>query len=227
MTHYNDLANCDYFPILEAGPLLAVGWLEPGFEYAQGDPGQEFYKRLKTLLQEPWTPVFFMGPHKCGMCHYDHFYSHLNLFVPGKQVTYAAPQGIVHYVAAHNYCPPAEFCRAVENCPEMGSLEYFEALYANGWPREHEPYDSEASYKAEQLQRWVYKASGDALVARIEAYRAENGEWPATLEETRELAPPEAFWHYEVVDQSFRLELCEGPETTIHLKWEPKFRDWI
>jgi hypothetical protein len=39
---------------------------------------------------------------------------------------------IAHYILAHNYAPPAEFCDAVLRCPPMSSPEYFEAIVKNG-----------------------------------------------------------------------------------------------
>jgi len=47
----------------------------------------------------------------------------LNLFVPGTGIVYVAPKLILHYIDAHEYQPPAEFCDAVLACPPMGSVE--------------------------------------------------------------------------------------------------------
>jgi hypothetical protein len=55
-----------------------------------------------------------------------------NLFVPGENCIYLAPSMIVHYIDKHNYEPPAEFWRAVLNCPDMRSDSYKQALLANG-----------------------------------------------------------------------------------------------
>ena len=59
-----------------------------------------------------------------------------NLWIPGKDVIYVAPELIVHYIEAHAYRPPDEFCKAVCRCPDMTSAKYSRALESAGWPRE-------------------------------------------------------------------------------------------
>jgi DNA-binding LytR/AlgR family response regulator len=54
------------------------------------------------------------------------------LFIPYGGRTFAAPEGITHYISAHWYLPPDEFVQAVTACPEMRSAEYGQALAANG-----------------------------------------------------------------------------------------------
>jgi hypothetical protein len=39
---------------------------------------------------------------------------------------------IVHYMNAHGYLPPSEFCDAVMACPPMQSMPYLKALRAAG-----------------------------------------------------------------------------------------------
>jgi hypothetical protein len=136
MTYIEDLAPCRYFGEILGARLLAVGWLEPGFDYPRGDPGQEVYEKLKRLLREAWQPFTFHGFHVCGLCTHDGYRSSGNLFVPSRGVTYASPGGIIHYIEAHEYCPPREYCDAVIACPGIGSPEYFESLRACGWPQE-------------------------------------------------------------------------------------------
>jgi hypothetical protein len=50
------------------------------------------------------------------------------IIIPGDQVIYAAPGGIVHYVESHGYLPPLPFIEAVKRSPACGSPEYQEAL---------------------------------------------------------------------------------------------------
>ena len=45
---------------------------------------------------------------------------------------YAAPVAVVHYIAAHWYCPPQIFIDAVLACPQMASMEYKKALLDSG-----------------------------------------------------------------------------------------------
>ena len=105
MTYFADLSPCTYFsgkhPV-----LLAVGWLQHDREYPLGDPGQELYERLKKYQKGSWQPGIFRGGHRCDFCRYDGFYSHSNIVVPGRGVTYVAPEGILHYVGCHRYLPP-------------------------------------------------------------------------------------------------------------------------
>jgi hypothetical protein len=228
MSHFDDLVPCTYFKMLPAGPLLAVGWLEREQSYSKGDPGEEFYERLKDLIDAAWQPIYFMGGQRCRLCRYDGFYSHTNLFIPGSRATYVAPEGIVHYVAVHDYCPPAEFCEAVRNCPDMGSLPYFEALRANGWLGEFlKPEERAQAWQAERRQRQIIQADGDALVARVEAYFEAKGQWPTALEEAREHAQIIDFWRYEVTGGSYCLELDARSDRGFLLRWSPDIRFWI
>jgi hypothetical protein len=48
--------------------------------------------------------------------------------VPGTAEVFAAPGGIVHYIADHSYLPPEAFILAVMTCPDCGSSEYLDAL---------------------------------------------------------------------------------------------------
>jgi hypothetical protein len=228
MSHFDDLAPCTYFDSLPTGPLLAVGWLEPEESYSRGDPGEEFYKRLKELIDGAWQPSHFRGWHSCRLCRYDGFHSYKNLFIPGSRVTYVAPEGIVHYVAAHDYCPPDEFREAVKNCPEMGTLPYFEALCSNGWSGEFaQPEERELAWKAERSQRQIVKADGNALVARVEAYYQAKGQWPSALAEAQKHAPTIDGWRYEVTDESYRLELDARSDRGFLLRWDSDLRFWM
>jgi hypothetical protein len=59
-------------------------------------------------------------------------HSSKNLFVPCGELVYVAPLLIVHYMNAHGYGPPLEFCQAVLACPPMRSMEYRKAFLASG-----------------------------------------------------------------------------------------------
>jgi len=131
MTFYRDLDACDYIfgrDLSEAATsrLLAVGWLSASKDYVQGHVPQLERYRLETLLETAWQPVAFMGFHTCEFCQQaDSIY---NLFVPGREVVFISPEGILHYIDVHQYLPPREFLSAVIECPEMGSDAYFAAL---------------------------------------------------------------------------------------------------
>ena len=133
MTFFADLSPCTYFDGVGLPPLIAVGWLESGHTYAVGDPGKQIFTRLQEFQRSEWQPVSFRGGHSCTLCRYGGSGSHKNLFIPGPHVTYVAPEGIVHYINAHGYLPPAEFCQAVVRSPGSDTAEYFAALRALGW----------------------------------------------------------------------------------------------
>jgi hypothetical protein len=142
MAHYRDLATCDYVGSGLTSPCLAVGWLEPGHDFTRGDVSAEFFERLCRLLVEPWSFVAFAGVHHCEFCRFsgggsaafkNYRISGVGngiLFVPSGSTIYLSPTSIAHYVDAHGYCPPAEFQKAVMECPEMGSQAYMQALFA-------------------------------------------------------------------------------------------------
>jgi hypothetical protein len=75
------------------------------------------------------------GFHRCDLCLYTSEKAGTkNLFVSGEQRVYVAPELILHYMNAHHYRPPEEFCAAVTVCPPMGTPEYRRALLAAGGP---------------------------------------------------------------------------------------------
>jgi hypothetical protein len=198
MAHYVDLSHCSYFPGLAVERLLSVGWLEVGFDFRRGDPGEAVYSRLKELLKEPWEPGQFMGGHNCQFCRYDGFYSYRNLFIPGAAVTFVAPEGIIHYIATHEYCPPAEFCDAVLACPEMSSARYFEALRSCGWSQELASGPEEVvRWRARRRKIETLKAIGNLLVCRIEEYREINGRLPLALSDIGDPLLIPGTWKYE------------------------------
>lgn len=219
MAHYHDLAPCGYFPMLRIDHLLAVGWLEPGFLYQRGDPGGDIYSALKKLFEVPWQPVQFTGGQSCQFCRYDGFYSYRNVFMPGTNVTYVAPQGIIHYIAVHGYSPPAEFCDAVLTCPDMGSPDYFEALRSCGWQQELAQPSQAALRRAKRRKMEVLKALGNVLVAQVEEHRETTGRLPAGLAELETPAHQGGTWRFELIGQGYSLRLTPTASSGIELYW--------
>jgi hypothetical protein len=230
MAHYHDLAPCGYFPMLRIDRLLAVGWLELGFEHHRGDPGTAVYAALKKLLEDPWQPVEFLGGQSCNFCRYDGFYSYRNVFIPGVNTTYVAPQGILHYIAVHGYCPPAEFCDAVLACPEMGSPAYCEALRSCGWQEElAQPLEQATRWRSKRRKMEVVKAMGNVLVAQIEQHRETAGRLPWNLAELEALSPEGGTWSYELIGQGYALSLTPMENKGVELRWtsrSPEFWQW-
>ena len=140
MTYYRDLDVCDYiFGRSRSGPRLtaasaarlrAAGWLSVSEAYVRGNIGQQERDRLEALLRKAWQPVFYKGCHTCELC--SEARSIYNLFIPGREVVFVSPEGILHYIDRHQYLPPREFLDAVMGCPEMGSQAYFAALIQAG-----------------------------------------------------------------------------------------------
>jgi hypothetical protein len=91
-------------------------------------------------------------------------------------VTYACPNGIIHYIACHGYQPPPRFCEAVLNCPAPDTAEFFAALHTNGWP-EPRPADPEmiAIRRIEEASAAFHRLAQAKLVA-LDARRVANGE---------------------------------------------------
>ena len=67
------------------------------------------------------------------------------VIVPGVNLVYAAPGGVIHYIDEHGYAPSAEFVSAVLTSPDCGSPEYFESLRTANAGR-HPPIESYAAY---------------------------------------------------------------------------------
>jgi hypothetical protein len=130
MAWYEDLAPCDYFGAERAPQLRAVGWLERGRPFPTGTVAAEVYARLVELVKEPWQPGIFMGFHRCDLCMYEGLSGKRNLFVPAGDKAFVCPELVTHYMNAHGYRPPDEFCAAVLACPPMRSMPYLKALLA-------------------------------------------------------------------------------------------------
>ena len=144
MTWFADLSPCNYFSS-DDSRFRAVGWLTRGKSFITGEVSEEVFEKLCQLLINPWNPVYPGGSHHCELCRFTggtgvgQFKgftvagtSAASLFVPGDGIIYVAPSSIAHYIDAHAYQPPDEFCQAVLNCPPMRSVQYFKALLANG-----------------------------------------------------------------------------------------------
>src|SRR5262245_24684306 len=140
MTYYADLSPCLYFGAENADKLVAVGWLEAEHSYRHGKANEDFVDKLIELLVDPWAPSYFLGYHDCSFCNppegpYELDYKGmtiqvgaLNLFIPTNGFLYVAPSLIAHYILAHDYVPPTEFCEAIMKCPPMFSAEYLAAI---------------------------------------------------------------------------------------------------
>ena len=132
MTTYRDLAPLPYFGAGTSEALVAVGWLGRGQPYAKGAIPAAVYNRLKELLVQPFQPFASGGFHECEFCQSAKHKGNANLFVPEEGRVFVCPELILHYISAHEYQPPREFCDAVLACPDTGSVEYERLFLANG-----------------------------------------------------------------------------------------------
>ena len=125
MTWYRDLAPCPYFHLGKT-KLKAVGWLARGHRFPTGQLDPEVREHLDGIIRISPVVVVYRGLHSCDFCpDRDPGFpgSFANYFIPGIDVVYAVPAMIRHYIDAHQYLPPEEFCEAVINCP-LGSAAY-------------------------------------------------------------------------------------------------------
>lgn len=160
MTHSPDLSPCRYFAdadwlfiagrwapaSLFAGRLLGIGWLEVFEEYSRGSLDSPTQSKLAELAAHPLAQAArVLGYHRCSLCRYAPRsepitqrdlqaipYAKGNLFVPGVDCVYVMPVLATHYIEAHGYLPPEEFCTAVRDCPPIGSNAYFAKLHPTG-----------------------------------------------------------------------------------------------
>src|SRR5262245_52567083 len=124
--YIEDLSTTAYFA---RGPnVRAIGWLEAGHLFAQGDVPAEFLDALKAHVGAAHQVVLFMGFHECSLCPdisprpgRGWRAGLRNLLIPTSNLLYVAPELIVHYVEDHGYRPPEEFVAAVLACPEQKS----------------------------------------------------------------------------------------------------------
>ncbi|MFG1917190.1 hypothetical protein [Micromonospora sp. NPDC048898] len=134
MTYFADLTPYTYlerheddqWPSDEQGkdlPLLNVGWLDAAHPYPTGAPPHGLVPALTELAKTRVRQT--RGHHYCEICVRDMgegareairqgmiARESAEFEVRGDGVVYAAPQLLLHYVTAHEYLPPAEFCTA-------------------------------------------------------------------------------------------------------------------
>jgi len=156
MAYIPDLTPCRYFPLDPQGKLIAVGWLDRRYPYPRGTVPQEV---IQGLWRGWWEPFRAMGYHQCEFCEWEDpririgcHVSQRNLFIPGDQRVYVAPELILHYIEDHCYCPPRRFQEAVLACPDSYSQEYFERLERNG-PKSLRKYITWAVFQRRRLAR--------------------------------------------------------------------------
>ncbi|MFZ1083476.1 MAG: hypothetical protein WAN35_00775 [Terracidiphilus sp.] len=160
-----DLEICNYHsgPFTASNwlvPLLAVGWLEHPQPYTTGLVPDGFDDRLELMVNQfrkVYATYNFRGCMECSICKANGIHlvgpiwSQENLFIPGDDAVYVAPGGIVHYIQEHHYLPPEKFIQAVLRCPEVGTVQFGEALQKANCGCEP-PLESEEKFKHRMIE---------------------------------------------------------------------------
>lgn len=134
MTYFADLSHQSMGA--EGEHIRAIGWLHPDYPFSQGTVSAEFLARLKLFASQSalsTKALFFAiwcGVHQCEFC--GRSIGAQNFGVPAADLLYIAPEMIVHYVEAHDYCPPLEFQEAVINSP-LPETEDYQVLCEPFW----------------------------------------------------------------------------------------------
>lgn len=152
MATYELLPNGQPVP---PGIVRRVGFLRRGEPFDTGEVEEAVFERLCELTQNPWQPWGCCGVHHCDLCRFtgnsigtymrtvnnvprqpgyriSAASSTVDLWIPGDGFLYVCPTNITHYIDAHRYCPPPDFCEAALRCPKMRSMEYLKAILVNG-----------------------------------------------------------------------------------------------
>ena len=131
MTYYADLSPYTFFAPEDG--VVNVGWLDPSHEFAEGTLDAEIVERLRQLARYSRAKQT-RGFHRCGFC--PGTAEHPSVLADGKlillgsaeirvtaaDVTYAAPDLVLHYIERHRYSPPAAFIEAVSLGPLPGEV---------------------------------------------------------------------------------------------------------
>jgi hypothetical protein len=123
---------------LRHGGTKNVGWLDAKHNYDRQVPSEELLEVLWAYCKI--SVVQTRGIHRCELCVERESKrvrrgdeelvlgsAEIRVF-SNSGVIYAAPNLIYHYVAAHDYCPPDEFLRALKDGAGPGNKEYFDRL---------------------------------------------------------------------------------------------------
>jgi hypothetical protein len=139
MSYFEDLSDYTYFrvPFYRPG-TKNVGWLDSAHEFPKAPPSRELLDFIWNCCKV--SVAQSRGIHECDQCPSGTsnyivrdgeplLLGSAEIRVFGKAgVIYAAPTLVYHYVAVHQYRPPDEFVRSLEEGPRPPSQEYFERL---------------------------------------------------------------------------------------------------
>jgi len=129
MAHFDDLSPYRYSHREESG-VVHVGWLGRGHGYTTGSVPVALVVKMRKLAERPVE--LYRGYHVCDLCQLpeelrgrpfaeqwekwaQYRKGNGEIRVERDGLTYAAPVLITHYIEEHDYLPPDEFLRAVED----------------------------------------------------------------------------------------------------------------
>lgn len=144
--HYADLSAYEHDEDApDLGRAKNVGWLAAAEPFATSAPVPGLLDALAAYCSVAVSG--FRGTHACELCSereprvaFDgrlFVLGSAEIRVLGKELVFAAPNLVHHYVAVHHYRPPDVFVEAALSGPRPPSAEYFRRLDALGchWER--------------------------------------------------------------------------------------------
>jgi hypothetical protein len=168
---YEDLIECNSFSYDERlNGLTAVGWLEKYKQFPTGKTKKHIYTKLCKLVvkAELWGISHWMGYHECNIYQFQGFLNNGEICIPHENKIYVSPLSIVHYINAHNYKPPEEFCEAIKKCPPLGSQSYKQKMIESGGEKTFSVmYDNHIN-----IVKWIN--SGDIKFFNMQTYESYN-----------------------------------------------------
>jgi hypothetical protein len=140
MAYFDDLSEYTYHGSMFYRPgTKNVGWLAAGHHFERAVPTKDFLDRLWVFCKISVAQM--RGIHECEFCTSGKTYigewngeklllgtSEIRVFSSDREIIYAAPTLIHHYVKFHNYLPPSGFVRALTEGPTPPNEEYFDRL---------------------------------------------------------------------------------------------------
>ncbi|WP_397458934.1 hypothetical protein AB3464_03160 [Pseudomonas asplenii] len=125
-----------------------VGWIDVEAGFSLGDMPRPIFDKLRSLAGASgcFKPVVesIREIPSCKICGEFRFYNSVGklmlesqLWIPAREVIYASPLAILHYIEVHDYLPPAEFISAIEaideSFPFVAADVYRDVLHKSEW----------------------------------------------------------------------------------------------
>jgi hypothetical protein len=125
MTYFSDFSPYSYLETDEKKRILNIGWLDNMHTFNKGENDIAILRKILGFCEKAVNKT--RGYHLCPFCDNPSFgfvvecensrivLGSAEIWIKGeKDIIYAAPDLIYHYMKDHNYLPPKEFLTAVE-----------------------------------------------------------------------------------------------------------------